>query len=116
MRAPEDVAAVHGAADAALIAMGTTLWELLARGVPTAVVALDEVHRRLVDAVVAGGAALDAGDAGATSSWSERLPALLGRLADPQARSELSAAARSLVDGEGADRVLAALVERHDHA
>ena len=101
------MAAVHATADAALITVGTTLWELLVRGTPTAAIALDPLHRRIVDAVVDRGAAVDGGDA---EDWWARLPATLDSLADPSTRTGLGEQARALVDGHGPGRVLDALL------
>jgi spore coat polysaccharide biosynthesis predicted glycosyltransferase SpsG len=107
--APADVAAVHAAADAALITVGTTLWELLVRATPTAAIALDPLHRRIVDAVVARGAAVDGGD---LDDWGARLPTTLDVLAEPSRRAGLAEGATALVDGQGPRRVLDELLAR----
>lgn len=104
---PAPAAVFHGA-DAAISAAGSTTWELLALGVPVALVRVADNQRVVVEGAVAAGAALDAGTA---ESLEETLPSALERLARPAVRHALSAAGHQLVDGHGAERVFSALVE-----
>jgi spore coat polysaccharide biosynthesis predicted glycosyltransferase SpsG len=103
---PSDVAATFDRADAALVAAGTTTWELLTMGVPIALVQVAD-NQRHVMAVADLGCALSVGTA---AELPDRLPLVLARLADPDEQRRLSAAAFATVDGLGAARVLDALI------
>lgn len=109
-RNPADPGTVMAAADLALSAGGSTCWELCYLGVPMAVVAVAENQRRITSGLAAAGAAVDLGwhadltDPGIVAALEELL-------ADGARRDALSAAARDLVDGQGADRVVAILRE-----
>lgn len=102
---PSDVAVIFAGADAALAAAGTTTWELLTVGVPTALVQVAD-NQRHVMAITDQGCALSAGGVDGLAS---RLPSVLAQLADPAEQRRLSAAASTTVDGLGAGRVVAAL-------
>ncbi len=91
------------AADIVVTAGGVTLLESLCLGRPTVAVALAPNQRANVEGVVAEGAALlvDPQDA----------PAAVRRLlGDAALRAAIAAAARGLIDGRGADRVVDAVV------
>jgi spore coat polysaccharide biosynthesis protein SpsF len=102
------------AADVAVLALGVTVYEAMASGVPAVVLCrtdADVAHARTL------------ADAGAIVSlglhWTEeRIAAAVERLlADPVARVAMSRAGRALVDGRGAARVAARLVaEGEEHA
>jgi spore coat polysaccharide biosynthesis predicted glycosyltransferase SpsG len=89
-------------ADVAVLAMGVTVYEALACGVPTLVVcrnAGDVAHAR---ALAARGAVVSLG-----REWSDETlaRAVADLLADPGRRETMAAAGRALVDGRGAERV-----------
>jgi spore coat polysaccharide biosynthesis predicted glycosyltransferase SpsG len=105
---PADVPAVFDEADAAMAAAGTTTWELLSMGVPTALVQIAENQRHVI-AVTAQGCALSLGR---PDELPARLPAVLDLLADAGEQRRLSAAALAVVDGRGAARVVAALTDQ----
>lgn len=108
VRDPADLATRMARTEAAVSAGGSTLWELFYFGVPTLAVALADNQRPVVAHLGAAGALLDG-----TSAWAEsaaELARVIGRLlTDGKLRSRLSRAARRLVDGRGAARVVAAL-------
>jgi UDP-2,4-diacetamido-2,4,6-trideoxy-beta-L-altropyranose hydrolase len=90
-------------ADLAVVAMGVTVYEALACGVPTLVVcrgAGDVAHAR---ALAAEGAVAWLG-----REWSEETlaAAVAALLDDPAKRRAMAAAGRRLVDGRGAERVV----------
>lgn len=88
--------------DVVVTAGGVTLLESLVLGRPTVAMVLAENQRRAVDGAAAAGAALVA-----TPDTAARSAAKLA--ADASLRSELSATARTLVDGSGTYRVADAL-------
>ncbi len=100
-----DVAGILASVDLAVSAAGTTTWELLAWGVPSLLVSLAPNQDPVLDAVEAAGAAL-------------RLPGQLGSqargliaatAADEDLRQAMATRGQSLVDGDGARRVVVAL-------
>jgi spore coat polysaccharide biosynthesis predicted glycosyltransferase SpsG len=103
---PDDVPAVFDGADAAIAAAGTTTWELLTMGVPTALVQVAENQRHVI-AIAEQGCALSLGG---PADLPDRLPSVLTRLADPEEQRRLSRAALRAIDGLGAARVLTALL------
>ncbi len=111
LRDPADLAERMAHAEAAVSAGGATLWELCYLGVPTLAVALADNQRPVVAHLRAAGALVDG-----TAAWTESAAALAGAigglLADDELRTRLRRAARQLVDGKGAARVVAAL-RRH---
>lgn len=97
------------AADIALSAGGSTLWELAALGVPMVVGSAVPVEVLPVEAMAKAGAALSLGP------LSEAGPELIARtldqlIRDAEARAALSRHARALIDGAGADRVIDAMI------
>ena len=104
---PPEVASVFAEADAAVAAAGTTTWELLCVGVPTALVTVAGNQRLVARTAIAAGAALDAGEA---ASLASTLPHVVEQLADPTEQARLAEAGKDLVDGRGAARVLDALL------
>jgi spore coat polysaccharide biosynthesis predicted glycosyltransferase SpsG len=102
-----DVAATFDEADAAVIGAGTTTWELLAMGVPTALVQVADNQRHVMRAATHERAALAIG---APADLATMLIPTLARLADPSAQRALSESAMALVDGGGPARVLDALL------
>ncbi len=95
-------------ADVVLSAAGTTVWELCALGVPTVLMSIADNQQPVARQVQDAGAAVDLG-------WYEDLDptsvadAVSRLLGDDAARSKMSHAARALVDGRGAARVVRAL-------
>jgi UDP-2,4-diacetamido-2,4,6-trideoxy-beta-L-altropyranose hydrolase len=92
--------------DLAVSAAGLTAYELACAGLPTVLVPVADNQRRVVSACVAAGVALGS-DADA-----EALLTQLDRLRDAALRAQLSAAGRAVLDGRGAQRAAAGLVER----
>lgn len=98
-------------ADLALSAAGGTCAELAAMGVPMALLALADNQRPIAAALEAAGVAVNLGWHDSISS--AQIAASLSALADDfSRRSAMSAKARALVDGRGAERVVAAMLER----
>lgn len=101
----QDMAGLMVAADLCLGAGGGTSWERCCLGLPTLLAVIADNQRLVARGLVAAGAVetVAANDAAA-------LAAALRRLAEDGARrQEMSAAAASLCDGEGAGRVAALL-------
>ncbi len=106
---PAGTAAHLAAADVAVLAMGVTVYEAMACGVPAVVLCRtsgDAAHAR---ALSARGAIESLG-----VYWTEeRIAEVVGRLvASTAARAAMARAARGTVDGRGAERVAARLVAR----
>lgn len=102
---PEEVALTFDRADAAIAAAGATTWELLAMGMPTALVQVVDNQASVMGVVGLGGAI----GLGRSETLPIHLPGALERLADPHSQRDLSRVACSLVDGLGGSRVLDAL-------
>ncbi len=95
-------------ADVAVTAAGSTVYSLCHHGVPSVVIAFHDNQAPIARAFGEAGVALtprDPTDPGETIALARRL------LADPPLRARLAVAATALVDGRGADRVVAALRE-----
>jgi spore coat polysaccharide biosynthesis predicted glycosyltransferase SpsG len=114
IRPTPDLAAVAVTCDVAVTAAGTSIWELMCLGVPTAVVCVVDNQRVGYDAVVAQGVASGLGmletlrrDPGARS----RAVAILQRLLnDPVEQAERAKRGMALIDGKGRTRVADALI------
>lgn len=103
-----DVASAMAGADLALAASGSTCWELCCMGLPTVLVSVAANQAPLAQALAAQGIALDAGPIERLDP--RRVARMLSQLADDASRREaMSGRGRSLVDGRGAERVVAAL-------
>lgn len=104
VRDPPDLPAVFDAGDAAISAAGTTTWELLCMGVPTALVqvATNQAHvgRPLAERRVAL-------FPGTPADLLATLPETIHDLSMPGTQERLSRAGMSMVDGHGAERLLA---------
>jgi spore coat polysaccharide biosynthesis predicted glycosyltransferase SpsG len=97
------------AADLALSAGGSTLWELAALGVPMVIGSAVPVEALPVEAMAKAGAALSLGALSGVGP--EVMAGTLDRLiGDAATREALSHKARALIDGAGADRVIDAMI------
>jgi spore coat polysaccharide biosynthesis protein SpsF len=108
----EDVSEMSAAmaqADLAVCSFGMTSYEVAAMGVPAACVCLTEDHAESASALVAAGMGISMGvDDQDTET---RMAVAVERLlADKNARAQMSARARELVDGRGASRIAELLV------
>ena len=103
-----DMAAWLNWADIVVSASGSTVWELACLGVPSALIVLADNQDGIASAMAAAGAALvvDTLAPGAVRTAVDHL------VADAELRSDLSRRAMALVDGRGAERVVAALRAR----
>ncbi len=104
---PERMPEHFAAASVAVLAMGVTVYEALAAGVPAIVLcrtSADVAHARTLEGA---GAIVSAG-----LHWSEeRIATLVATLlADGARRDAMARAGRALVDGQGAERVAARLL------
>ena len=108
VRNPRTIGAVFDRADAAVAASGSTTWELLSVGMPTALVRTAENQDAIGPGVARAGAALFLGD---PPEYRNALLPAVERLAAPDVRRQLSRKALATVDGLGADRFLDALIE-----
>ena len=106
VRAPPAPAPVFDRADAVLSAAGSTTWELLAMGLPVAVTAAVGNQVPVQRGVTASGHALGFSLEADPNSVGQ----VVAALADEQMQRRLSRRALALVDGHGADRLLAALI------
>jgi UDP-2,4-diacetamido-2,4,6-trideoxy-beta-L-altropyranose hydrolase len=96
--------ALTAAADLAIGAGGSSVWERCCLGLPSLTVILADNQRPNALALEAAGAAVT--EEAAAPDFEDRLPAALHRLsADPIARAALIQAAARLCDGQGAGRV-----------
>ena len=95
------------AADLAICAGGSTMWELACMGVPFIPIVIADNQRQAAAAM-----ALDGYRAIERAAVERELPAIAAALAaDAGRREALSRRGRQLVDGRGAERVCAALRE-----
>jgi spore coat polysaccharide biosynthesis predicted glycosyltransferase SpsG len=111
VRATREARALMADADVAIASAGQTVYELLACGTPTVAFEAAGNQAASLDALGRAGVVSIAGRA-AEPGCSARAVSLLERLRRSIAeRRRLSEAARALVDGRGADRVAAAMLE-----
>lgn len=108
----EDVSEMSAAmvkADLAICSFGMTAYELAAMGVPSVYACLTPDHEESASALVAAGMGVSVGvDDQDTET---RLAAAVEKLlVDKNARAQMSACARALIDGRGASRVAELLV------
>ena len=105
-----DMRTHYACADFAIAAAGGTCFELAFMGVPALVVVTAANQRRVAEGFSSRGAARSLGDTTGVNEETMRgeISALLN---DPAARGEMSSRARAIVDGQGAGRVVAAMLE-----
>jgi spore coat polysaccharide biosynthesis protein SpsF len=105
---PGGLGAHLAAADVAILAVGVSVYEALAAGVPSVVLARSAGDVAHADALASQGALVSLG-----RTWrAGELVTTVGRLlADRARRSAMAKAARALVDGRGAERVATRVVE-----
>lgn len=109
VRAPADVARTFASADAAISAAGSTTWELLTMGLPTALVEVAPNQQHIGPGVARAKAGIFLGG---PDDFDGAFVDATQRLAEPAERRQLSDRALSLVDGRGAQRFLDALQGR----
>ena len=110
VRAPKDPGVIMASASAALSAAGTTTWELMCLGVPTALIQTSEDQVHVATPLARAGAALQIEDPHSRGEVSS----VLSSLASRAMASSLSTRAQELVDGRGADRVVDRLLAAHE--
>lgn len=109
-KAPEDMAALIDGADLALSSGGQTLFELAAAQVPTIAFGLGEDQRPNLEAFDRAQAIAFAGWAADRAGTGARIRELVTSLRqDADRRAALAANAHALIDGQGGQRVAAAL-------
>jgi UDP-2,4-diacetamido-2,4,6-trideoxy-beta-L-altropyranose hydrolase len=106
-----EMAALTAAADLAIGAGGSSVWERCCLGLPALTLMLADNQRGAAEALAERGAAraLNAADAAFDASLAA---ALLQLTSDPVALAAMSRAAAAICDGLGAERVAARLLER----
>ena len=107
VRSPRDIASVFDSADAAIAASGSTTWELLALGMPTALVRVADNQAAIGPGVAQSGAALFLGS---SDEYADSLLPAVEQLASPELRRRLCRNALATVDARGADRFLDSLM------
>jgi spore coat polysaccharide biosynthesis predicted glycosyltransferase SpsG len=108
----EDVSEMSAAmaqADLAVCSFGMTSYELAAMGVPAVCVCLSEDHAESASALVAAGMGISVG-VDDQDTETRLAAAVEGLLVDKNARAQMSARVRELVDGRGASRIAELLV------
>ncbi|WP_446665341.1 PseG/SpsG family protein [Flexivirga sp. B27] len=106
-----DLAALAASSDLVISASGTTVWELLALGVPTAVVCVVENQRLGYRALLDQGVATGLGEL-AAFDLAVATSALAEIIENPTHAAELAVRGQRLVDGRGRARVADALLDR----
>lgn len=109
-----DMPALMAWADVAVSAAGSTCWELAFMGLPSIVLVVAENQQAIAANLTQRDAAISLGQAVDTSQDSIA-SAVLDLLYDTNARRRLSKRGRSLVDGRGAARAVAALQQTRLH-
>lgn len=104
-----DLPAAMVEADLVVSAAGTTVWELCCVGAPMALVRAADNQAEGYRTVVAAGAAAGLGGADDLASPAPAAAVLRALLTDPALRNALAARARTVVDGEGANRIVDAI-------
>ena len=97
-------------ADLAVAGAGTTSWEMCMMGLPAALCVLAPNQEKVASELARAGAAVNLGYAGRNGTGGIE-SVLRGLIASESKRTKMSARGRELVDGRGADRVVAFLWE-----
>ena len=100
--------ALAAGSDLVVSAAGTSTWELLCLGVPTALIQVAANQRAGYDATVSRG--LTAGLGSVATPAPDAVPVLRRLLTDPAARAAPAARGHGLIDGRGRERVADALL------
>lgn len=110
LQAPADIASTLASSDAAVIGAGTTMWEAAFLGVPTVslVVADNQIHAAKAAAVLGITHMIDCRDGADIDAIAAEASSLLS---SEQHRQLMSEAGRSVMDGSGSARVVAAVRE-----
>ena len=95
-------------ADLAVTAAGSTSWELALFGVPSLTVVVADNQRRIAEGMARHGAARHLGEAGQLEP-AGLAAAIRAAVDEPEALRAMGDRARTVVDGEGALRVVDAL-------
>ena len=106
LRRPRDIAAAFDSATAVISAAGSTTWELLSMGLPTGLIQVADNQQHIGRAVDAARAGIFIGRADEPLSGFEDA---VQALADRRVQEALTDGALAMVDGQGANRVLAAV-------
>jgi UDP-2,4-diacetamido-2,4,6-trideoxy-beta-L-altropyranose hydrolase len=108
-----DMPGLMCAADLAVAAAGSTVWELLYMGVPTISLVIADNQRGIAQRLADSGVLVSLGwhaDVGHSD-----IALAIRRLSrSPQQRQDMAARGRELVDGAGAARIVAAMLSRRD--
>ena len=108
---PGDMAALMAWADVAVAAAGTAGWEMAFMGLPALLIVLAGNQEPVASALVGAGAALSFGPAGTLSAEDIRNK-LRGLASSHETLEKMSTRGRALIDGRGAERAVAAMLER----
>jgi UDP-2,4-diacetamido-2,4,6-trideoxy-beta-L-altropyranose hydrolase len=103
-----DMADLMAWADMAVSAGGSTCWEMAFMGLPTVTVVLAPNQQRIAEGLAAAGASINLG-VPAQVSPSHLADAVRHLGSDAPRRQAMSSAGRSLIDGDGAARVVSTL-------
>jgi UDP-2,4-diacetamido-2,4,6-trideoxy-beta-L-altropyranose hydrolase len=110
---PPALTAIMASADLCIGASGSTSWERCCLGLPSVVMTLIDNQEAIADGLASAGAALNLGLATLVSV--DRLARAIDSLIeDSSGLRQMGERARRLVDGQGADRVVAAIERRSD--
>lgn len=104
-----DLPAAMAAADLVVSAAGTTVWELCCVGVPMALVRVVDNQAEGYRTVVAAGAAAGLGSVDDLRGSDTAAGTLRALLTDPARRNAMAGRARTVVDGDGAGRIVDAI-------
>jgi len=104
---PGAMAAHLAAADVAVLALGVTVYEALAAGVPSIVLSRTPADVAHAESLAASGAIVSLGVDPTPAGIAAAVSALLR---DPDLRREMGRAGRALVDGQGAARIVGRLL------
>ena len=106
-----DMAELMAWADVAISAAGTAAWEMAFMGLPALLIVLAGNQEPIASALVDAGAGLSLGPAGSLSGENTR-NRLRGLASSYEALEKMSTCGQALVDERGAERAVAAMLER----